>query len=234
MNEDTKTKSEDFVNSLGAAVRDNPLPAALIGMGLVWLLSGDRSFAKAGFSRGANAMTDLNSRAMGVARSAAGAIGDSANSASEFVTDSGGAMVREVGGVGAFASSAIRSRAPERDVFASARTNVADLMQRQPLLLGAIGIAFGAGVAASLRTTATEADLLGDASAKFQERARALAAATTQQASKLAGDVATTVANEARVQGLTADELKQNALDMGRKIQSVAKVAAENAHSRMN
>jgi len=40
-------------------------------------------------------------------------------------------------------------------------------MQRQPLLLGAIGLAIGAGVAAAVQATPAEKELLGRASGDF-------------------------------------------------------------------
>jgi hypothetical protein len=237
MTDETPMRSEDFVSNLGAAVRDNPLPAALIGMGLVWLLTGGRSIAKAGFGHGIDATSGLRSRGAETARDIAGTIRDSANSAGASMSEAGDAMARGMSNVGsalsASASDVIRSGRPDFD-FASARSNIANLMQRQPLLLGAIGLAIGAGVAASLRPTAAEVDLLGDASARFQEKTRDLAAATTRRASELVDNVAATVANEARVQGLTPDKLKQNVMDIGRKVQSVVGTSAETARSSMN
>jgi hypothetical protein len=230
MSDVTSTKSADFVGNLGAAVRDNPLPAALIGMGLLWLLRGGRATAKAGFAQGVDAVSSLSLQAAGAARSVVGSVGDSANAAGGSLSDAGGAIMQRVSEVG---GTAIRSMRPDLD-FASARASIADLMQRQPLFIGAVGLAIGAGIAASIPPTAAEVDLLGAASANLQEKARDLAAATANQARELAGSVATTVANEARVQGLTVDELKQNATEVGRKVQSVIGASVDAARSRTN
>src|ERR1700712_3963564 len=40
MIQDFSSSAGDFVQDLGTAVRENPVSAALIGMGLVWLLTG--------------------------------------------------------------------------------------------------------------------------------------------------------------------------------------------------
>jgi len=55
-----------FARNLGAAVRDNPLPVALIGAGLAWLLlSGGRSDAAPPPAAGrSSSLPDLNMRSM--------------------------------------------------------------------------------------------------------------------------------------------------------------------------
>ena len=49
MTEEKTATGGDFVRVLGEAIRENPLPAALIGMGLTWLFTGGGSPATAGF-----------------------------------------------------------------------------------------------------------------------------------------------------------------------------------------
>ena len=41
-------KGSDFVQDLGDAVRKNPLSAALIGMGVLWLFAGSRPVERFG------------------------------------------------------------------------------------------------------------------------------------------------------------------------------------------
>jgi hypothetical protein len=237
MTDQAAAKNEDFVNSLGMAVRDNPLPAALIGMGLVWLLTGGRSAAKNGFGHGVQALSDLSSRAAEKMRDVVSVVGASAESARDAVSSAGGSIARQVSDIGsaseASASRSVSEVRAELD-FSRVRSHVADLAQRQPLLIGAVGLAIGAGLAAALRPTDAEADLLGDASAKFQEKARDFAAATADRATALAGDVATTVTEEARSQGLTTQDLKQGANEIGRKARTVVEHVSDRARSRFN
>ncbi len=115
-------------------------------------------------------------------------------------------------------------------VFASAQANFADLMRRQPLMLGALGLAVGAGVAASLRTTEAEVDLVGQAAAKAKERARELAAA----AARRANDVSTAIAEEASAQKLTPDGIRQAAGEASRRVETVIDRSAERLRTRMN
>jgi hypothetical protein len=100
-------------------------------------------------------------------------------------------------------------------------------MDRQPLVLGAIGLGVGAVMAAALPSTAVEADLLGQASADFQSRTRELAEKVTDRAADLADGVTVAVANEAQAQGLTAESLKQSASDASRKVQNIVAQSTE-------
>jgi hypothetical protein len=177
MSEADTTSAGDLTRSLSGAIQSHPLPAALIGMGLVWLLGGGKSLLNAG-----------------------GGI------------DSGGAPKR-VSNAGPFASN---SR------FAAAQSNVAYLMDRQPLVLGAIGLGVGAAMAAALPSTAVEAHLFGQASTDFQSQARDVAGKVTDRAGDLADGVPSAVINEAQAQGLTAENLKQSTSDAGRKVQNIA------------
>ena len=79
------------------------------------------------------------------------------------------------------------------------------------MALGAVGLALGAGLAASLPITSTETNLLGEASANLQGAARDVAVAQMERANEVVSGVATTVAQEARVQGLTKEGLEDKA-----------------------
>jgi hypothetical protein len=176
MSDANTTSAGDLTRSLSGAIQSHPLPAALIGMGLVWLLSGGKSLLSGADGSGG------------------------ANRASSDATSIGGANLR---------------------VFAAAQSNIADLMDRQPLVLGAIGLGVGAAMAAALPSSPVEADLLGHASADLQARARVVAGDVTERAADLANGVTTAIMKEAQAQGLTAESLKQTASDASRKVQNI-------------
>ena len=190
MSDANTTSAGDLTRSLSGAIQSHPLPAALIGMGLVWLLSGGKSLLGAG----------------------GGAVGsyDGAKGGMPEATSLG---------------------APNSRVFAAAQSNFADLMDRQPLVLGAIGLGVGAAMAAALPSTAVEADLLGQASADLQARARVVAGDVTERAADLADGVTAAITNEAQAQGLTADSLKQSASDASRKVHNVVAQSTERLRS---
>ncbi len=184
MSDANTTSAGDLTRSLSGAIQSHPLPAALIGMGLVWLLGGGKSL--------------LNGAGSGIV--------------------TGGIAKRDGSDATSFGAS--RSR------FAAAQS-IGDLMDRQPLVLGAIGLGVGAVMAAALPSTAVEADLLGQASADFQSRTRELAEKVTDRAADLADGVTAAVANEAQAQGLTAGSLKQSASDASRKVQNIVAQSTE-------
>ena len=62
MNDEKTASAGDFVRDLGEAIRANPVPAALIGMGLAWLFTGGRSSAKASFGWARGSMTHFRSK----------------------------------------------------------------------------------------------------------------------------------------------------------------------------
>jgi hypothetical protein len=128
-------------------------------------------------------------------------------------------------------SDASSSRASNPRLFAVAQSNIADLMDRQPLVLGAIGLGVGAAMAAALPSTAVEADLLGQASADLQTRTREVAAEVTERAADLADNVTAAITKEAQAQGLTPDNLTQSARDVGQKVQKVVSQSADRLRS---
>jgi hypothetical protein len=88
------------------------------------------------------------------------------------------------------------------------------LFDRQPLALGAIGLAIGAAVAASLPTTRLEEDLLGETSDALRDRAQA---------------AVDTAAKEARRQNLTPEALQSDIAETVSKVPGAAQGAAEKA-----
>jgi hypothetical protein len=219
MNDEQSAAAGDFVRELGEAIRANPVPAALIGMGLAWLLTGGRSSAIASFGWARDRVTHFRSKddgepAPGLGRSLDDPAGQSLSDRS------------------AVAQNALGAATPQ--FLASARANLAELMRRQPLMLGAVGLAVGAGIAASLRMTAAEADLLGEASTNVQGRAREFAAAAVEHTARVADDIAAAVGLEARAQELTPNSIRRAAGETSRKVESLIDQSAERLRSRMN
>jgi hypothetical protein len=209
MSNENAAAGTDFANAIGGAVRDNPLPAALIGMGLVWLFAGGRAPLKSGLGAAASGLSALGGRINEQVASTGRSIADTATSAADSTRTGVTSMANAV-------QAPVGIRATLNDVF-----------QSQPLLLGAIGLAIGAGIAASLPVTDAEKEYLGDASAEFQSKAMGIANESAQRASDIASGVATTIANEARVQGLTPDALKSSVIDAGHKLKRVVDQAIE-------
>ena len=190
MSDGKTTQGGDLTRSLSGAIQSHPLPAAVIGMGLVWVFSGSQSLLSAG----------------------GGELGESPG------------LKRSISDTTSIGAANFR-------FFSAAQSNIADLMHRQPLVLGAIGLGVGAAMAAALPSTALEADLLGQASADFQARTREVAGDVTERVANLADGVTTAITKEAQAQGLTPEGLKQSASEAGQKVQNVVAQSANRLRS---
>jgi hypothetical protein len=236
---DYSVRAGAFANDLNAAVRANPLPAALIGMGLVWLFAGGRPGVTAGVANALGGVSKAAAQTGDAARKLGQSVGETVASARDAVRDGGATVAQKAADIASSvsdsSSQAVRSvPAFDGQLFATAQSSLADLMKKQPLLLGAIGVAIGAGVAASLRPTAIEVDLLGEASANFKEKAGQLVSAATERAGAVVDGVATTVAQEARAQGLTKEDLSGAASEAGRKVERVIGRTTERFRASVN
>jgi len=233
----------DFVSELSDAVRENPVPAALIGMGVLWmfmagsktsLLGGASRSLLSGLGQGAQQVgrtayrgaegigAGMSSAASGAAetikeagshlrtatRSAADVVADRVSDASTQAADAAKAVYDTTGdfaGRGADAVSrttASQSRSLSdtgSELSSSLQNTLAEMFEKQPLLLGAVGLAVGAAIAASIPTTDTENRFMGETAETVKEQAQHFLTEKTKQAEAMA----TKGLAEAKVQGLT-------------------------------
>jgi hypothetical protein len=216
MNEDRTTSTGDYGRSLRDAITSHPLPAALIGGGLIWLLTGSRSSMKASLAAADEKARYLKATGIETASRFAQPYRDSARAKAR----------RDHEPVSAhYAQRSSFEAAPQ--AFSTARKGIAVLIDRQPLMLGAIGFGVGAAMAAIFRSTEIETDLLGQTSAGVQARTGELGRAVIGQAVDVADRVTTAVVNEARTQGLAPENLQQTAREVRSKVESVAGRAAD-------
>jgi hypothetical protein len=190
-----------FLDSLAAAVRENPLAAALIGGGAVWLLIGSEKL-KSAASTASVAAAPLAAHNL---RSAAPRFQNSPPTAPEMdngssqhvnetMHDAKSAASDAVSG----AADAIRDRLdegvtyarenfiklggalPRKETLAQVQSSLSDLLERQPLVLGAIGLAVGAAVASAFGTSDLENEWVGELSDNVKEDLNARAGAVSQ------------------------------------------------------
>jgi hypothetical protein len=278
-------KQSNFVRDLGEAARENPLSAALIGMGVLWMFGG--SAATVARRVGIDRMPDPRGAVSGATNSilnTGAAVGESVgsavsklqSSASEAVegatrfgreqadtlaqqarsnADSGGEVVNTVTSttkkVQDSASAAFEGATrfgreqtetlaqyarsiPESggQMVSTLRSNLSDLFNAQPLALGAIGLAIGAGIAAAMPTTQTEAEYLGEASDAVKEKAKQFATAQSGRATTIAEEALDAASDEARRQGLSVEGAKSAASEVTQKVYRVANAAGKGASER--
>lgn len=241
---DVQEKATDFVRELGDAVRRNPVSAALIGMGIMWMfsgriagLSGDAA-RRAGLDRLPDAAGEAFGSAGSMMRSGARAIGDSVSSAAGTVQESGAAVVERAAQFGREQADTVSEYARQlpgygSDMIEEARSSLGELFRAQPLALGAIGLAIGAGIAAALPPTDIEAEYLGESADAVKEQARQFASEQVSRATTVAESAFSAAATEARNQGLTVEGVKSAAGEISEKIGRVASAAQKSASERV-
>ncbi|WP_375411601.1 hypothetical protein [uncultured Bradyrhizobium sp.] len=238
---DISEKGSDFLKDLGDAARGNPISAALIGMGILWLMTGGRTAERVGGlarSAGLDRIPDAAGAALDMARSSAESIGDRVSSATDTLRDgaaSGFGRVAKAGSEYADAAYGYARNVPDAGgaFFGTARENLSEMFQAQPLALGAIGLAIGAGIAAALPATEVEAQYLGEVSDNLKRQASDFASEQVDRAATIADDVITAVSNEAQKQGLTMDAAKSAVADIPAKVSRVVDAAGKGMSEKL-
>jgi hypothetical protein len=200
MNDQTES-ALSFVQDLRDAAMRNPVSAALIGMGVLWMLTGARSpagarnvFGSAGLDRIPDALDNVRSGL----KEGAGSVRDAAASTFDDVRERGASALESV--------ASYRRGVPDPGAaFDTARDNLSELFRAQPLALGAVGLAIGAGIAAALPRTDVEDAYLGEVSQTVKTQAAEIAGQQVEKATTLASDVIEAASAEARKQRLTSD-----------------------------
>jgi hypothetical protein len=236
----------DFIQDLGEAVRKNPLSAALIGMGVFWLFTGSRPAERAGDfvrSTGLDRIPDAAGNAFDAAcstlQSGTDALGERVTSASGIVKngvvdalDTATRYGREYSDTASEYVASIPGSGAE--IFDTVRANLSEVFRAQPLALGAIGIAIGAGIAAAMPGTEIEADYLGETSETVRAKAAQFAAEQTDRVAAVAGNVVEAVKKEAATQGLNLEGAKTAAGDISAKVGRVVDAAGKSISDRAN
>jgi hypothetical protein len=197
-----------FIDGLTAAARENPLAAALIGGGALWLLIGSDKLKNAAGSvtSAAAPLADLGARAQ---RSAASSWDDSYGSmrdrASKMSDEASRGINETVRNARTAASDAMSGAAetiserldegiagaremfdrvgqalPRKETLRQAQSSLSDLLERQPLVLGAVGLAIGATVAGALAKSSLEDEWVGELSDSLKADLNARAGAVSQ------------------------------------------------------
>jgi hypothetical protein len=217
MNDRTESGSS-FVQDLRDAAARNPISAALIGMGVLWMLTGAKSpaeagnaFRRAGFDRIPEALDNVR-------KESAGSVTDVAASTLDAVRERGASTLDNVADYG-------RGMLEPGAVFDTTRDGLSELFRAQPLALGAIGLAIGAGIAAALPKTDVEDAYLGEVSQSVKTQAAEIAGQQVEKVTTLASDVVEAASAEAKKQGLTPDGAKAAVDDIAARVGRVVDAA---------
>ena len=231
----------EMSRNLGRAVRDNPVPALLAGVGLAWLMLGSGSssrrwdadetsgpdaasvYREGGWSDmdGGNAEDTspgardrLSGATAGARERASGFAEEVSTRASHFADAVGGGMTsaREAAqGAGHSARSALHhARRSAMHGGAEVRDVMDEMIEEQPLVLGALAFAVGAAVGGTIPTSRAEDRMFGARA----ERAREMLRQTASEQGEKLGATLGAVAEEARqVVGEAAHEISERLPD---------------------
>jgi len=239
--------SGDFIGGLQDAVRQNPVSAALVGMGVLWMFTGGSRITAAAALFPAAAKAAASGAADGLQRTAdiAGGAGESLRSFGATVAEG----VRDTlsGAAASAGETATRTYETARDAAVGSASeiksavsgqnggstgaagvlqqNLKQTFERQPLLLGAIGLAIGAGMAAAAPTTQIESDMAGDAADRVTAQVKDFASTTVDKVKETAERTFEAVKQEAAAQGLTPQAAREGAAAIGAKLKTAAKAA---------
>lgn len=149
----TGSSGADLAQGLAGRVRDNPIPATLLGVGLTWLMASaattsDEPRSAAGGIAGDGG--EPAATADGLLETASGKISDA------------GEKVRDAAG---------RAGETGREYARAARRGFFESLDEQPLLLGSIGLALGAALGAALPPTRAEDEWVGEISDSAKQAA---------------------------------------------------------------
>jgi len=186
-----------FFDNLVAAAKDNPLAAVLIGAGTFYLFTGTQKVMNAASAKAASPkdLHPLSSRSPLAARDRSpttprGHESEKTGSVvGETLRDVGGAASSAVSGTTDMIKDRLREGAdyvreniggPGEEALRKTQSSLADLFERQPLVLGILGLTAGAAMAGAFRTTVLEKDWMGELSDEVKADLTTRAGAVSQ------------------------------------------------------
>lgn len=169
-----------FLTNLGTSVRNNPVPAVLTSVGLLWLMVSQNRppTARAGYRVGpdqntASEWADGLADGIDGARDRLNQAGDSLKDGYQSLKDKAASTGDRLGAATENLSHAAHDAGEKlRRNTQVAGQQLTHLLQEQPLMVAAAGIAFGALLGAALPSTTVERRYLGKTSADLADKVK--------------------------------------------------------------
>jgi ElaB/YqjD/DUF883 family membrane-anchored ribosome-binding protein/vacuolar-type H+-ATPase subunit H len=213
--------AKDTGSSIIDLITQNPVPAALVGIGLSWLYmnrsSGEpdyRAHSGSHYLYGPDTAAQAY-RSGQQSGQTSGGVGSTISKATGQVSDLAGSAQEHVGEMAGTVQDYVS------DIAGSAQEHVSDmtetvmdrtqrapgqiqrLIQERPLTAAAVAASLGAAVGFWLPSTQVENNLLGQANQQVMSRAQSVASDTLEKVQDVAQEVKSTVTEEVREKGLT-------------------------------
>jgi len=164
-------------------LRENPIPIALIGLGVAWLaISQTRRPHATGFEgsgyyptyEGYDEEETLRAKVKARAEAAKAKLADTADKAKARLADAQHQAADGVSGLrGKAGEYAHMAQDKAGEYGRAAKQRFDDTLDHEPLVIGAIGLAVGAAIGAALPSTPVERRYFGPARSKVADRAKA-------------------------------------------------------------
>lgn len=184
------SRAKGIGSDIVEAVKSNPVPAAMVGVGLGWIMMKRRSAH--GNGNGSGAAYGVGERAeemSGRARAKAGEVSGAARQKAGQISEQVRGKAEEISGMA-------RERAQQT------RGRLQDMLQDNPLALGAAVLALGALVGLIIPETRKEEELMGETRDTLMSKARDVAQEAMQKVQRVAESARQSAEQEAEKQGV--------------------------------
>ena len=228
--ENVSDRAQYMMSSTGGSVidtvRQNPVPAALAGIGLGWLwmnrskggtqqsyykprrhttLAEGRYYATPGFDRYAEREQRYMSQPGHGESSKMDEAMHAVSNATDAVQEKAGHMTEQM----SYQASHLGDQASEwgdqaQERMADARTQMSDMFQQSPLVAGLIAVGAGMAIGMLVPETQKENELMGEARDQIVEQAQSKAQDVVEKVQTVAQDAADSAKQSAEQQGMTA------------------------------
>jgi ElaB/YqjD/DUF883 family membrane-anchored ribosome-binding protein len=215
--EATVGKAQDAGSGIAATIRENPLPAALTGIGLGWLLvsarkqSSDQPRYRGGTyppaydyppryeERGTSGPSE--GQTLGQARDK---VGETASQAQSRVEDTAGRAQDRAGQIADQAQDRV-GRVGDQVQYQARRASggFQRMLRENPLTVGALAVGVGATIGLAIPETSKEHEVMGEARDNLVDKAQEKAQETQQRVQRVTEEAQSAAQEEAGNQGLT-------------------------------
>jgi hypothetical protein len=241
--------ASQWASNLGDTIKQNPVPVALIGAGLAWLMmgGGSRRTARPGphphlYDAYDAPVYDAYDAPVSMAHGAqehSGGLKERAGEMASGVQERMSAAGERVGAMAASArervgDTADRLRHQARQQGGKTQETFNYLRDEQPLVLGALGFALGAALGAGLPPTQREDELMGETRDQVVQRAQELGEEQLDKAKQVASAASSAALDQAHQEGLTQERADQTLRQTTEKIERVANASVEAAKKEVD
>jgi hypothetical protein len=195
--------------SIMETIRANPMPTALVGLGVGWMLlnrpngSGSQEHGLAmprGYRSASYAeATDVTDRPQDKAGEVVNKVQDTTGAAIDQLQGTAGDVMSQVQQAGGHVVDDMQEQASRAQSFLQQQ------LDENPLIVGVVAVAVGGVLASTVRSTPREDQLLGDARDRVMQAAQEVTRDTADKVSRVVDQAQSAASDEARKQDLVPE-----------------------------